>query len=103
MVQKVTGLVTSPAEGRYAVHLPDGVSVHADLAQALSVMEAALTATARARALRAGASDTVVTITRDIGEACVEGRSMFVEARLTATASGRPRVAHATAPPPFGA
>ena len=96
VVQKVTGLVTSPAEGRYAVHLPEGVTVHSDLNVALAAIEAALTATARARALRAGAADTVVTVTREVGDACVEGRRMFVEARLTATASGRPRVAHPT-------
>jgi hypothetical protein len=32
--------------------------------------------------------------TRDIREAEVEGRAMFIEATLTVTASGRPRVAH---------
>ena len=36
-----------------------------------------------------------MTVTRDIREAEVEGRAMFIEATVTATASGRPRVAHA--------
>jgi len=106
VVQKVTGLVTSPAEGRYVAHMPDGVTVYRDLDQALAAMEDALTATARARALRAGAAEAVVTILRDIDKAEVEGRNMFVEARLTVTASGRPRVAHPAAPEaprPFGA
>jgi hypothetical protein len=98
VVQKVTGLVTSPAEGRFAAHLPEGVTVFSDLDQALAAMETTLTAAARTRALHAGAAEAVVTVTRDIGEAEVEGRRMFVEARLTVTASGRPRVAH-TAPP----
>ena len=35
-----------------------------------------------------------VTVTRDIREAQVEGRAMFIEATVSATASGRPRVAH---------
>jgi len=103
VVQKVTGLVTSPAEGRYVAHMPDGVMVYRDLDQALAAMEDALTATARARALRAGAAEAVVTILRDIDKAEVEGRNMFVEARLTVTASGRPRVAHPAAMAPFGA
>jgi N-methylhydantoinase A/oxoprolinase/acetone carboxylase beta subunit len=108
VVQKVTGLVTSPAEGRFAAHLPEGVTVFSDLDQALATMEATLAAAARARALHAGAAEAVVTVTRDIGEAEVEGRRMFVEARLTATASGRPRVAHPAtpaqpAPAPLGA
>ncbi|MGQ0566629.1 MAG: hydantoinase/oxoprolinase N-terminal domain-containing protein [Gemmobacter sp.] len=97
VVQKVTGLVTSPAEGRYVVHLAQGVTVFGDLDQALAELAQALTATARARALQAGAAEAVVTISRDIDEASVEGQRMFVEARLTATASGRPRVAHPAA------
>jgi hypothetical protein len=49
---------------------------------------------ASARAREAGAEDLSVTVTRDIREAQVEGRAMFIEATLSATASGRPRVAH---------
>jgi hypothetical protein len=46
------------------------------------------------RARQAGAADVSVTVTRDIREAEVEGRAMFIEATISATASGRPRVAH---------
>ena len=94
VMQKVTGLITSPSEGRFVAHLPEGVTVYSDLDQAMAAMEAALTTTARSRALHAGAAEAVVVVTRDLGEASVEGQRMFVEARLTATASGRPRVAH---------
>jgi N-methylhydantoinase A/oxoprolinase/acetone carboxylase beta subunit len=102
VAQKVSGLVTSPAEGRFAAHLAGGVEVFSDLDQALGAMEAALAATARSRALAAGAAEAVVTLTRDIAEAEIEGRRMFIEARLTATASGRPRVAHPVAANPIG-
>jgi hypothetical protein len=46
----------------------------------------------------AGAADLRVTATRDIREAQVEGNPMFIEATVTVTASGRPRVAHETRP-----
>jgi N-methylhydantoinase A/oxoprolinase/acetone carboxylase beta subunit len=92
--QRATGLVTSPAEGRFAVHLPEGVEVFADRDAALARMEAALRAEAEDRARRAGAEDLRVTVTRELREAEIEGRPMFIEATLTATATGRPRVAH---------
>jgi N-methylhydantoinase A/oxoprolinase/acetone carboxylase beta subunit len=98
VVQRVTGLVTSPSEGRFALHLADGVQVLSDRDAALAAMEDALGAEARARATRAGAADVALRIERDLREADIEGRRVFVEARLTAIASGRPRVAHADEP-----
>jgi hypothetical protein len=92
--QRATGTVTSPAEGRFVVHLGDGVQSFADRDAALAALEAALVTEASARARAAGAEDLHVTVARDIREAEVEGRTMFIEARLSATASGRPRVAH---------
>ena len=55
---------------------------------------AALVAEASSRAKEAGAVDLRVTIDREVNEVEIEGRTMFIEARITATASGRPRVAH---------
>ena len=92
--QRATGLVTSPGEGRYTIHLPEGLTSFADRDTALAALEAALTAEATARARAAGAEDLHVTATRDIREAEVEGRAMFIEATVSVTASGRPRVAH---------
>lgn len=80
------------------MHLPEGVAVYSDLDQALAALVQDVTATARA--LRTGAAGAGVTVIRDVGEAEVEGRRMFVEAQLAVTASGRPRVAH---PAPFEA
>lgn len=93
VVQRLSGIVTSPAEGRFVAHLPDGVQAFPDQEAALAAMEAALGAETRARALRAGAADAVVTLSREVQEVDIEGRRMFVEARVTATAAGRPRVA----------
>lgn len=92
--QRVTGLVSSAGEGRFTAHLAQGLQVYPDRDAALDAMEAALVAEATTRARAAGAEDLRVTTTRDVKEAEIEGRSMFIEATLTATASGRPRVAH---------
>jgi N-methylhydantoinase A/oxoprolinase/acetone carboxylase beta subunit len=92
--QRATGLVTSPGEGRFTIHLPDGLTSYNDRDSALDALEAALTAEATTRARAAGAEDLRLTASRDIREAEVEGRSMFIEATVTVTASGRPRVAH---------
>lgn len=93
VAQRATGLVSSPGEGRFTAHLPEGVQVFTDRELALDSLEAALVAQARERARAAGAEDLRITVTRDIREAEVEGWAMFIEATVTATASGRPRIA----------
>jgi len=92
--QRVTGLVSSPAEGRFVAHLAEGLKAFGDREAALAAMEAALVAEAVERAKAAGAEEVQVRVTRDVREAEVEGRSMFIEATVSVTASGRPRVAH---------
>ena len=92
---KVSGLVSSPAEGRYTAHLPDGLTHFAALEQALDAMRAALRSEASARAAEAGAEAVNLVETLERREAEIEGRAMFLEAELSVTASGRPRVAHA--------
>ncbi len=92
--QRVSGTVTSPSEGRFVVHLTEGVQVFSERDTALAALEAALVAEASTRAHAAGAEELHVAVSRDIREAEVEGRAMFIEASVTVTASGRPRVAH---------
>jgi len=92
--QRVSALISSPGEGRFTAHLPDGLHHFNDRDTAFAATEAALIADATALARSAGAEDVRVTTARDIREAAIEGRAMFIEATLTATASGRPRVAH---------
>jgi len=96
--QRAQGLVSSPGEGRFTAHLPDGLQTYTSRDAALEALETALVAEATARAQAAGAADLRVTATRDIREAQVEGNPMFIEATVTVTASGRPRVAHETRP-----
>ena len=92
--QKAEGLVTSPGEGRFIAHLPEGLQTFQTRDAALDALEAALRSEAATRARAAGAEDLRVTAARDIREAVVEGHPMFIEATVTVTASGRPRVAH---------
>ena len=91
--QRARGLVTSPAVGRFTAHFAQGLQVFDTRNAALAAMEAALIAEASAQARAAGAADLRLVVARDIREAEVEGQMMFIEATVTATASGRPRVA----------
>ncbi|WP_040671902.1 hydantoinase/oxoprolinase N-terminal domain-containing protein [Rhodobacter ferrooxidans] len=97
VTQRVSGLVSSPGEGRFVAHLPDGLQTFTSRDAALAATEATLCREAEFRARNAGAEDLHLTTQRDIREAEVEGRPMFIEATVTVTASGRPRVAHAVA------
>jgi N-methylhydantoinase A/oxoprolinase/acetone carboxylase beta subunit len=92
--QRATGLVTSPAEGRFVAHLEAGPQVFASAEAALDALAATLTAEAEARARAAGAVDLRLTQDRAVQEVEIEGRRMFIEARVTVTATGRPRIAH---------
>jgi hypothetical protein len=92
--QKQAGTVTSAGEGRYTVHLAAGPQVFGERDAAMDALEAELLAEVTARARAAGAEDIHTSADRDIREIDVEGRAMFIEATISVTASGRPRVAH---------
>lgn len=98
--QRATGLVSSPGEGRYVAHLASGNQMFTDPEAALAALEGALAAEATERARRAGAEEVRLTVKREVKGAEIEGRSMFLEAVLSVTASGRPRVAHGRAENP---
>jgi N-methylhydantoinase A/oxoprolinase/acetone carboxylase beta subunit len=55
--QRLTGMVSSPAEGRFVAHLTAGPQVFSDRDVALEAMETALRAEAETRARAAGAVD----------------------------------------------
>lgn len=99
VAMRASGLVTSPAEGRFTAHLAEGPQAFTSRDAALFALESALTATVTDRARAAGAGDLRVEVSRDLREAEIEGRVLFIEAELTVTASGRPRVAHAPITP----
>ena len=90
---RAEGLVTSPGPGRFTVHLAAGPQHFADKAAALEALEAHLWAEATARARAAGAEELRLTKGLDTREAMIEGQAMFIEAAMSITASGRPRIA----------
>ncbi|MFC3612597.1 hydantoinase/oxoprolinase N-terminal domain-containing protein [Lutimaribacter marinistellae] len=90
---KRSGSVTSPAEGRYRVHLESGPEDFQTSDMALATLEAALREDAEREARAAGAEEIRVSLERDVRTAQIEAREVFVEAMLTVEASGRPRVA----------
>jgi N-methylhydantoinase A/oxoprolinase/acetone carboxylase beta subunit len=92
--QRVTGMVSSPSEGRFVAHIATGPQTFTSSDAAMAALEAALRSEAETRAKAAGAEDLRVTVARDLREADIEGRKMFIEGSITVTAAGRPRVAH---------
>ena len=90
---RVSAQVTSQGEGRYRVHFETGPEDFASEEDALSNLEARLKDEALSGAKDAGAEGIRVRFDRDVKTAEVEGRKVFVEAEITAIASGRPRIA----------
>jgi len=90
-------LVTQPSEGRFRVTTSDGAVDVASEDLALDRAGAEARERAMALALAAGAETPEVTEGREVQAATVEGRRVFIEARVVATASGRPRHARTAA------
>ncbi len=85
--------ITSAGEGRFRVHYEGQPSEYTEESAAIASLERALGEAARKSAERAGAQGIRLNFSHDIKRATVEGRGVFVEAVITATASGRPRIA----------
>lgn len=87
------GTITSPAEGRFRVHLETGPEDFVESDEAMERLEDVLKSDARQTALAAGAEDLQTDISRDIKTAQAEAREVFLEATITVEVSGRPRIA----------
>jgi N-methylhydantoinase A/oxoprolinase/acetone carboxylase beta subunit len=85
--------VSQPKEGLFRMSAGETMRDFLSEEAAMAAAEAAIATLAGERAREAGAQDAQVTIERDVKAATVEGSRSFIEALLTATASGRPRVA----------
>ena len=92
IVMRESGVISSPSEGKYLVHL-DGKPVNfTSELKALKVLEEKLTEKSIQKAKEAGAENVSVNIDREIKTANIENRSVFVEASVLVEASGRPRI-----------
>jgi len=86
-------IVSQPAEGLFRVAAATMMKDFTDEAAALAWAGEAVSARAAEAARAAGAATAEVTLERDVRVSTVEGQRMFIEARLVAVATGRPRIA----------
>ncbi|SMH33622.1 hydantoinase/oxoprolinase N-terminal domain-containing protein [Mesorhizobium australicum] len=89
----VEARVSQPKEGLFRVAAGDTIRDFPSEEAAMELAETEIRATAAERAREAGAADANIELLRDIRAATVEGQRTFIEAILTATAAGRPRIA----------
>ena len=91
IARRVDAVITSPVEGVFRCHLPDGIADFRELAAAARHAEARLRRCAGEAAAGMGAVDIRIDIERqDDIAAGPGGARTFVETRLSALASGRP-------------
>ena len=88
--------ITSPSEGRYRVHLSRDATDFASLDSARAAAQADLDETIRIAATAAGAAEAKIAFDYTESAPMIEGRALFLEATLTARASGRPALAPPT-------
>jgi N-methylhydantoinase A/oxoprolinase/acetone carboxylase beta subunit len=92
VVQTSEALITQPSQGRFRLHLSSGIEDFADLAAAAARARTAVEEQVSALARRAGAADVQLSVDRrDKVVRERGGFEIFIEARITATAFGRPR------------
>jgi N-methylhydantoinase A/oxoprolinase/acetone carboxylase beta subunit len=89
----VEARVSQPQEGLFRMAVGDLIRDFRTEAAALDLAEAEISAKVAERARAAGAAEATIEIARDIRAATIEGQRTFIEAILTATAAGRPRIA----------
>jgi N-methylhydantoinase A/oxoprolinase/acetone carboxylase beta subunit len=99
VVQRAHVTVTQPLHGQFIVHGDHGPLCFSSLPEALSCAEAGAEAAVRVLAAEAGAASVVVLISRDENfiHHDVDG-DLFLEAKITATATGRPDLSGITSP-----
>ena len=89
--QRVMILVTQPKDGVFRIHLPDGLQDKGDLQEALALARTAATEMATRRATAAGASQIETSLSEAIEEIDLgAGKSLFLQAAITADATGTP-------------
>jgi N-methylhydantoinase A/oxoprolinase/acetone carboxylase beta subunit len=89
----VEASIAQPEPGRYRAYSSESPRDFPSLGEALSFAETSLAEEARRRAVEAGAEAIEIKLARADKTATIEGEEIFLESRLTATASGRPSIA----------
>jgi hypothetical protein len=86
--------VTSPEDGRYVLTGAGETVTVAGETNALDLARKRAEQAAREKARQEGADDVLVLMDETILAPEIEGLRRLIEARITATATGRPRIAH---------
>jgi N-methylhydantoinase A/oxoprolinase/acetone carboxylase beta subunit len=89
---KVTAHVAQPEEGRFRVSVAAEVRDFLEEQKAMQFAEHEATELAMDKAAAAGAVDAHADVRRDIKTATVEGQRKFIEALISVSAHGRPRL-----------
>ncbi|RFC69326.1 MULTISPECIES: hydantoinase/oxoprolinase N-terminal domain-containing protein [Mesorhizobium] len=90
---QVQAHVSQPSEGIFRLTAGDHLTDFTDEDAAMSAADRFVRETAARRAVTAGAAAVEVEVENDVRTSMIEGRRMFIEAEIIATASGRPRLA----------
>lgn len=86
-------VVSQPKEGLFRLAAAEGLRDFTDEQAALAAAEAGVRAAVAQKASAAGTDAAEIEIERDVKVATIEGQRSFIEARVTAIATGRPRIA----------
>jgi N-methylhydantoinase A/oxoprolinase/acetone carboxylase beta subunit len=84
--------VSMPQPGTFRVSFGETISSYKTEDEALDGAENGLRALVADLAGQAGGENPAVSVTRDVNAATIEGERIFVDARITAIATGRPRI-----------
>ncbi len=88
--QRVSGLITSPADGIYRIHTPNGIQDFSDLEKAAEVATDELQTLARNRAVLMNPMDTYVQTERNDNIINgLGGQKIFIETQITVSVSGQ--------------
>lgn len=98
----LAAIVTQPVEGVFRASVGSSISDHGTEEDAMAVAHTQVRRQADEAARAAGSDDVEIDITTDLRVATIEGRRMFIQASLKATATGRPRITHVPGDHPDG-
>ncbi|MDE0308775.1 MAG: hydantoinase/oxoprolinase family protein [Acidiferrobacterales bacterium] len=88
--QRVSGLITSPAEGVYRIHTPSGVQDFSDLEKAADVAIEELESLARVRAVSMNPEKASIDVSRNDNIINgLGGHKVFIESQITVSVSGQ--------------
>ena len=91
--QRVSGLITSPSDGIYRIHTPNGIQDFSDLDEAAEVATNELETLAQQRAVASNADEARIETKRnDNIIKGLGGQKIFIESQITVSVSGQVKI-----------